>query len=268
MSNALKISASAIVILSTSLIAPAFAAPEAGKISVTGSLGSALPAGGDVLKGDTATIPDLGAYNSALTGNSATITTSSRKFEKNYDGGIAGNVRLGYGLGNGMEAFGQVGYTQLRGGTSLYGSMNAPTLSATPLPVYAKLSDMRYTTIQGGLSKEFGDGALRPYIDGRLGVAINNDVRAQFTAPDAPAGGVTLPVTQLYKSGTAFAGGADIGVKYDVSPNTSLGLSAGVDYIGAREKGGSELAPAGFTQVADSKGIWTAPVMAQIGMKF
>ena len=144
-----------------SMATPAMAKPEAGKLS--GSLGGVdIPIDGDVHKGATASVPNLGPLNPALAGVAGELRIEKRSQKKVYKEGYNVGVELAYGLSDQSEVFGSVRHNWNGRSTLQVGNAVAPPTATTLLPINATFGKQKSENIELGYRQYFGEGGLSP----------------------------------------------------------------------------------------------------------
>ncbi len=247
------------------LAAPALAKPlEAGQWAGALSLGGDVPVSGDVHGGATAPIANLGVLNPTLAGVSATLKIRPRSYEEIYGTAGAVQAELSYGLGRGREAFGSIGMSRADEGRVQVGVATVPALNAD-LPVFGRFSEFSNVTVEAGLRQYFGSRNIRPYVAGRVGVSVNDDVRATFTVP---AANISINNAPFYKGGAALTLGADIGVSIAATERLSLGAEAGVRYVGKLSGDDSAIAGLGLARINDDSSRIVVPVKLTARLRF
>lgn len=191
--------------------------------------GADNPVGGDVLKGNAGTVTDLAPLNPGLAGQPGTFAIDSTSWHDFYATSPLVQGELGYNFSDDLRAYARLGYVWDTSKTLQNGTALIPAVSASALPLFTRLGDYDAWLLSVGGRYAFGHGALKPYIGADIGAAFVDSIDATMTVPGA---GIAIANTKLFDSTTAFTGGAEIGVTYDVSPGLALGGSVGYRYIG------------------------------------
>jgi hypothetical protein len=242
---------------------PATAGPlKPGQIAGTLTGGIEAPISGDVHGGATAPVADLGALNPALAGVAAELRIQARGFDDIYDQSTAFGAELAYGLDGDREVFGAVKRIQSDAGQVQVGTAFVPALSAS-LPVFGRFSEFKSTTIEGGLRQYFDAGTFKPYVAGRIGAAVTDEITADFTIPSAPAGGIAIRNARFYDDGTVLTAGVDVGVSFAVGETGSIGLETGLRWSGKLKDNDSSIGGLGLARINDEGNRLAVPVMVR-----
>ena len=248
------------------LASPALAQPlERGAFAGSINLGADFPVGGDVPGGAIAPIANLGPLNPALAGVSAELRIQSRSFDDIYGEANTFGLEGAYGLGSNRELFVAVGRTQADEARVQVGGAFVPALSAT-LPVFGQFGEFTSTSVEAGLRQYFGgEGALQPYVAGRVGAAFTDEIRATFTIP---AASIAINNVAFYDDSTTFVIGADIGVSYAVTERFSIGAETGVRYTTGLEDNDTAIGGLGLARINDEGERLSIPVLVRARIAF
>lgn len=252
---------SGFVLLLASLLPAAAMAQEGPTFSVFG--GRDLSVSGDVHKGATAPIADLGPLNPALTGVSAELRIQPRSYDAIYGKANSLGVEMGWPMGPG-EWFGQLVSTRSGAGQVQVGGAFVPALNTT-LPVYGRFGRYKSLALEGGYRYYFSQGELRPYVAGRLGTTRVDRINATFTIPDAS---IALNDVPFFDSGWRFSTGADAGLLWQINPQAAVGLEVGVRYHGKLKGNDSALAGLGLASINDTGARTSWPVNLRLQFRF
>jgi hypothetical protein len=244
---------------------PALAKPEAGKLSGTIHGGVDIPIDGDVHKGATVTVPDLGPLNPALAGVAGELRIEKRSQKKVYDEGYNVGVELGYGLSDSSEVFGAVRHNWNGKSTLQVGNAVAPPTSTTLLPINATFGKQKSDSIEVGYRQYFGGGGLQPYGALRGGIALHNRVNASFAIP---AANIAINNARFYKKSTTFSGGLDLGLSYDIGTSVSIQAETGLRYQSKLKDDDTDLAGLGLSAINDTGGRLTVPITLRLRAGF
>jgi hypothetical protein len=218
---------------------------EPGRWTVSLEAGAEFPTGGDVHGGATAPVPDLGPLNPSLAGVSAELRIQSRSFDDIYGEGMNLGAEFAYGLSNNAEVFGSLRYMQADEGRVQVGGAFVPALNTT-LPVFGTFDEYKAYALEAGYRQYFGEGALKPYVAGRLGAVFTDKINATFQIPDA---GITIANAPFYDSSTSFTAGLDVGLSYAVSEGVSLQAETGIRYISSLSDDDSAIGGLGLASI-------------------
>jgi hypothetical protein len=210
-------------------LAPAaFAGPAEGRfsMSVLGSLDT--PFSGDVHKGATVVVPDLGPLNPALAGVDAELRIGARGHDRIYGAASSYGLEFAYGLDDRSEVFAQLREATAGEGRVRVGGAYVPAL-ATELSVFGTFSRYEAYSAEVGYRRYFGEGGwARPFLAGRIGATETDDIRATFEIPDA---NIVIPNAPFYSKAWALSGGLEAGVQIPVGERFSMTVSGGVQYV-------------------------------------
>ncbi len=257
------------VVLITIVPSLATAKPlEAGQWSGRVSLGSPIFGSGNLHGGATATVPSLTALNPALPAVPAVLAIGSRKFSKVYDAPVQFGVEAGYGLTDKIELFGGLNYAKANGSRIQVGTATVAALNNAILPTFGNFSDLKNLEIEGGARYFFSGDGLTPFVGGSIGAVQQDAVKATFTIPDAPAGGITLANVPFFKKTTALSVGVEGGISLDLSDTIDGRLSVGAKYIGAARGDDRGLSGLGLGTINNGSERWSYPIKATVAVRF
>lgn len=262
-------------ILAASLIAaailPTMAAAkplEAGQFSGGVTLGTPIFGSGKLHGAATTTVASLTALNPALPDVPAVLVIGERKFSKVYDAPVQFGVEVGYGLNDNVELFGGLNYFKANGSRIQVGVANVAALDNASLPVFGQFGDLKNLEIEGGARYFFEGDGFSPFIGGSIGAVQQDALKATFTVPSAPSGGITLSNVPFFKKTTALSFGAEGGVSFGLTDRLDGRLSAGVKYIGAARGNDTGLAGLGLASINNGTQRWTYPIKASLAVRF
>jgi hypothetical protein len=241
--------------------------PEAGQFSGRVSLGAPIFGSGNLHGAATTTVPSLTALNPALPAVPAVLNIQSRKFSKVYDAPAQFGIEMGYGLTDNVELFGGLNYAKSEGSRINVGSATVAALNAT-LPVFGEFGDLTNLEFEAGARYFFGSDGISPFVGGSLGAVQQDAVKANFTIPDAPAGGITLSNVPFFKKTTALSVGVEGGASIGLSDNIDGRLSVGAKYIGAGRGDDTGLSGLGLGTINNGSERWSYPIKATLAVRF
>ena len=216
------------------------------------------------MKFNGGTVNDLGSLNTSLAGNTGSFTFNDKTWHDFYATSPIIQGELGYNISDALKAYARLGYVWDSSKVVQAGDASIPALSASTLPVLAKLGDYDAWLLSVGGRYTFGSGAWKPYIGADVGAAFVDSIDASFSIPGA---GITAARTNLYDSTTAFTGGVELGLMYDVSPAVSVGGSVGYRYIDGLDANPDGLAALGMTN-QDAGHRASVPITFNVAAKF
>jgi Outer membrane protein beta-barrel domain len=253
------------------IIIPSFAAAkplEPGQFSGRVSLGAPIFGSGNLHGSATTTIPSLTALNPALPAVPAVLDIGSRKFSKVYDAPAQFGVEMGYGLTDNVELFGGLNYAKTNGSRIQVGTATVAALNNAVLPTFGDFGDLKNLEFEGGARYFFSGETFSPYVGGSIGAVQQDSVKATFTIPDAPAGGITLANVPFFKKTTALSVGVEGGVSFGLSDTIDGRLSAGAKYIGAGRGDDTALSGLGLGTINNGSERWSYPLKATLAVRF
>lgn len=252
-----------ITTLALSLLAPAAALAQDGpRLSVFGSRDASV--NGEVHKGATSAIANLGPLNPALAGVAAELRIESRSHDEIYGKASTFGVELAWPMAAG-EVFAQVASTRAGEGQVQVGGAFVPALNTT-LPVFGRFGDYKALALEGGYRHYLSTGgAFRPYLAGRLGATRVDDIEATFTIP---AASIALNDVPFYKGGWGVSAGADVGVAWAFSETASLALEAGVRHHRDLDGDDSAIGGLGLAGINDTGARTAFPVGLRFQLRF
>jgi hypothetical protein len=249
----------------TTLTAPAFAQPlEPGQFAGSLSIGADFPVSGDVHAGATAPVADLGPLNPSLAGVSAELRIQSRDFDEIYGEATTYGLEGAYGLNGDREIFATVSRVEADQGRVQVGGAFVPALSQT-LPVFGTFGEYNATRVEAGVRQYFGAEGFRPYIAGRVGVAVTDEIRASF---EIPAANILIANVPFYDDSTVLALGADVGFAYAVNDRFSIGAEVGLRYSAGLEDNDSAIGGLGLGGINNEGDRISVPVSVRARLAF
>ncbi len=261
MRNAILAALAAIAVIT----APASAQPlEPGQFAGSVSAGADFAVGGDVHGGATAQVADLGPLNPSLAGVSAELRIVARDFDEIYGEAATYAVEGAYGLNGGREIFAAISRVEADQGRVQVGGAFVPALNQT-LPVFGTFGEYNATRIEAGVRQYYGEAALRPYIAGRVGVTVTDEIRATF---EIPAAAIAIGNAAFYDDSTVLALGADVGVSYAVNERFSIGAEVGLRYSAGLEDNDSSIGGLGLASINDEGDRFSVPVTVRARIAF
>lgn len=231
------------------LASPAVAAPEGGRFSMSVIGGLDTPLSGDVHRGATVDVPDLGPLNPALAGVDAQLRIQSRGHDQVYGTAMSLGLEVGYGLSERSEVFLQARETSADDGRLRVGAAYVPALD-TELDVFGHFSGYDAYAFEFGYRHFFGDAeGARPFLAARLGATETDEIQATF---EIPAANILIPDAPFFEKDWAISGGVEAGVHVPFTEAFSMTLTAGVNYIGDLSDDDSALAGLGLAAINDT----------------
>lgn len=251
--------------LASLAVGPAAAGPlEAGAWSGAFTAGVERPVSGDVHGGAIAPVANLGPLNPALAGVSAELRIQARSYDDIYDSATTYGLELARGLGGQREVFGSLRRVETDDGAAQVGGAFVPALSTT-LPVFGRFDGYTATTLEAGLRQYFGQGALQPFVAGRIGVSRVDAINATFTIPDA---NIRIANARFYDDSTVATLGVDVGVSYALTDRVSLAAETGLRWQGSLKDDDSSIRGLGLASINDEGDRVSIPIGVRATVKF
>jgi hypothetical protein len=258
----------AIVVLGFSLPSLALAdTPSAGHLRGSISVGTDIYGKGDLHGGTTSVVSDLSALNPGIPAVPATLNIRSRKYSDVYDAPVTISGELSYGVNDNLEVFGAVNYSKSDGSRIQVGTADVAALNAT-LPVFGEFGDLKNLGLEVGARYFFGDGDYVPFVGGSIGVVQQDALKASFTIPGAPAGGITIANVPFFKKTNSMTASVEGGIAMNFSDTLSGRISVGARYTAAFKGDDSALTGLGLQTINNGSERWTYPVKASLAASF
>jgi hypothetical protein len=185
-------------------------------------------------------------------------SVQSRSFDDVYKRGFRFGAGLGYGVAENVEVIGNVTFGRQEAELLQVGTVAGLVLNGL-------FTDYKDVTVEGGLRLHLGAGnPIAPYVNLVGGFRRVEAIPATFSVP---AAGVVLADTPFYDASTVGLFGGDFGLGFNLGPNVSLGVEAGLRWQGKlNELEG--LAGTGLENLNDVGSRWTLPVSAALTFRF
>lgn len=235
--------------LLAALLAPGVARAEglAGRFSIAVQGGTQSELAGDLLKGADGTL--IGKP----------VTFESKRYRDVYAPDLRLQGLVGYGIGERTEIIAKGTYYKAEGTTLEAGSLNDKALFVffEPYGAYEEVG------VEVGLRFYIAAaGRLKSYVAPIAGARFLSEVLVSFSIPDA---GSSIQNVPFHAKSTVPVFGLDLGFTFDLGTHVFVGVDTGLRYQGAP----SQLdGLAGLTQIDDSSGKWSSPVVASLGLRF
>jgi hypothetical protein len=240
---------------------------EPGKLRGSINVGAAMIGQGQLHGGATTVVPSLTALNPGLPAVPATLEIRGRDFDDAYDTPVEYGLEATYGLSNNVEVYGAINYSKTEGGRIQVGDATVAALNAT-LPTFGSFGDLENVGLEVGARYFFGTGDYMPFVGGAIGVTRQNGMRATFTIPDAPAGGITLADVPFFKKANLFTASIEGGIAANFSETLSGRLSVGARFISAPKGDDSVLSTLGLQSINDGSDRIVFPIKASVAASF
>jgi len=228
------------------LLAPGVARAEglAGRITIAFQGGTESMLGGDIIKG----------ASGSLIGKPVTI--ESKGYRDVYAPALRLQGLVGYGIGERIEIIGRGTWYKADGTGLEVGTSNGNQ-------VFAFFDPYEEVGFEVGLRIYISTaGRLKSYVAPVVGARFLNEILVSYSVPDAGSAILNVPFTQ---ESTVPVFGLDLGLTFDLGSHFFVGVDTGLRYQTAPSPFD---ALAGLEGVDHSDGMWSAPVVASIGVRF
>ena len=236
--------------LLAALLAPGAARAEGlqGRFSIAFQGGTQSELAGDLLKPASGT----------LVGKP--VTFNSKRYRDVYPPDLWPPARLqgllGYGIGERTEII-------ARGTWYKADAVGLEVGTLDEKPVYAFFDPYEEVGVEVGLRYYLSSaGRLKSYVAPIVGARFVTEVLVDFQVPDAASALLHVPFSA---KSTVPVFGLDLGFMFDLGAHAFVGVDTGLRY----QSPPSQLdGLPGFTQIDDSDGRWSSPVVLSIGLRF
>ena len=259
-----------IAILASVVVLPSVVFAQAvipGQLRGTISLSSDVAGSGRLHGGAVTTVPSLTALNPGLPSVPAVLTIQEREFSDVYDAPVTIGAELSYGLNETTEVFGVISYSEAKRDDVQVGTAFVAALNAT-LPVFGEFGAIKNLGLEAGARTYFGNGQYQPFIGGSVGVIHQDAVKATFTIPGAPAGGITIANVPFFKESTSLTASAEVGVAANFSESLSGRISVGARYIDTFRDNDAVLPTLGLGSINNGTDRWVYPIKGSLTTTF
>lgn len=211
----------------------------------------------------TQTLPDLGAIDPALGGNSATLTLNQLSFHDALHPGYDLAAESGYWMTENFEPFVRFDYARLRGRDTDIGTIASTALTAR-VPINGDFSNRDAKSLLVGGHYFFDSStALRPFMTGFMGFAHQDRLHGELAATGV---GLAPEEATLLHASTHFDAGFEAGLSYALSDHAAIRASAGVDYLEGGKSTTTALERFGLGPVELDAKHWSVPL--NLGMSY
>ncbi len=232
--------------LLAALLAPRAAQAEGlqGRFAIAFQGGTQSELAGDLLKPASGTLVDK------------PVTFNSKRYRDVYSPDLRLQGLLGYGIGERTEIIARGTWYKADAVGLEVGTLNEK-------PVYAFFDPYEEVGVEVGLRYYLSTaGRLKSYVAPVVGARFVAEVLVDFQVPDAASALLHVPFSA---KSTVPVFGLDLGFTFDLGARVFVGVDTGLRYQSAP----SQLnGLPGFTQIDDSDGRWSSPVVLSIGLRF
>jgi Outer membrane protein beta-barrel domain len=191
--------------------------------------------------------------------NGLPTVIEERSYDEVYGTGVQWRFGAGYMLDDRQEIIGRFTIQSISADALRVGTVASADLFAT-------FDDYNSFAIEGGYRYHFTTDVerLRPYGAGLIGIAVIDEIDANFAAPSI---GLTRDATDFYDGTAAFTFGFEGGILYGFTEQVDLNVNLGFRYTsGLSEVDG--LQGTGLEDINDDSGRWTLPFMVGVRFRF
>ena len=188
--------------------------------NMEGGIGTEFMVGGDAITGDE-----------AHPNNFPTTTINNVSMNDAYNPGYRAELGGSYALSPNRKLTAHGFYAQADGNDVAWGTQGANTLRGT-------MSDYQSYGIEAGLRQYFQPTrmpfvkSVRPYVEGKLGVAHLDDIRLENITESGVADPRTPTSLAFYESGWVPTAAGMVGIETPVFNRFTMGLETGIRYTG------------------------------------
>lgn len=218
----------------------------AGRFTIAAQVGTQSEVSGNIMQSASGTLLDR------------SVSIDSQRYRDIYAPDLRLQLLLGYGVGERAELIARTSWYETAGTRVEAGTLDEQTLVVgfEPNP-YEELG------FEIGLRYYLATQArLKSYVAPIVGVRFLQEILVSFAAQEA---GVSILNVPFSKDGAVPVFGLDIGFTFDLGDKVYIGVDTGIRYQTAP---GSFDYLLGLTQIDDSDGRWSAPVVAMLGVRF
>jgi len=246
--------------------------PAAGQFTVEPFAGTALAVGGTFVKEFSEVLTQTGTVAGQAFSTSLGFDVENRDFSDVYGIPQEVGIQLNYGLSDRAEVFGGVSYMRAAGKPfdALLFTF-AGNIGGTPIAVGSKLvgefEDYQEFAASVGYRRFLSfDGPLKPFLGATASIRKASAIDLKFRHS---SNGVAIDNVRFYAPSIAFAGGLQVGARYDINDWMALGVTTGVNYRTALSENDDDVV--GFREFtnANNRGdILDIPVSVRLVARF
>jgi hypothetical protein len=218
-----------------------------GRFSIAFQGGTQSELAGDLLKGTTGTL------------FGKPVSLDSKRYRDVYEPDLRLQGLLGYGLGERVEIIARGTYYKADGTALEVGKLGDD-------PVYVFFDPYgEYEEVGVELGLRFyiaAAGRLKSYLAPIVGARWLSETHLTFEVPDA---GSAIRNVPFHAKSTVPVFGLDLGFTFDLGEHFFVGVDTGLRYQSPPTQADGLV---GLTQIDDSDGKWSSPVVASIGVRF
>ena len=232
------------------VLAPAVSAAEGieGKFTVAAQVGTQSEVSGNILQSAQGTLFDK------------PVTIDSARYRDVYVPALVSRLQLllGYGIGERSEIVARTTWYQAG-----YTGVEAGNLDGKALFAFFEPYDYEELGFEVGFRYYLASQTrLKSYIAPVVGVRFLNEILVSYSVQEA---GSSIRFIPFSKKSTVPVFGLDLGFTFDLGDRFFIGMDTGIRYQTAPGQFDYLL---GLTEIDDSDGRWSAPVVAMLGVRF
>lgn len=246
--------------------------PKRDRFSVEPFAGTALTVGGTFVKEFSEVLTQAGSVGGVAFSTALGFDVPNRDFSDVYETPQEVGVQLNYGLSDASEVYGGVSYMRAAGKPfdallfTFAGNIGGVPL-ATGSTLVGEFEDYQEFAANIGYRRffDFG-GGLAPFLGVSASVRKVSAIDLDFRHS---SNGVAIDNVRFYRPSIAFAGGLQVGVRYDVTDWAALGLTTGINYrTNLSEEDDDVVGFREFTNANNRGDILDIPVAVRVTAKF
>lgn len=200
-----------------------------------------------------------GNINSGAVGtiNDEVVVILRNRYEDVFGTGLNLRVGGGYEINDMTELRATFTFQSLDADLTHMGDFGASNL-------YAQYSDYQSLTLEVG-GRRYGrleNNALRPYVEGLIGIGFIDKIDVQLIAPQA---GLIMNATDFYDQTAAFTFSANVGVVWDASESVGLYTQIGIRYLTGMADV-DQFVGTSLDTINNNSARWTMPFL--VGVRF
>lgn len=246
--------------------------PETGRFTVEPFAGTAVAVGGTFVKEFSEVLTQTGTVAGQTFSTALGFDVENRDFSDVYDPAQEVGIQLNYGLSSRAEVFGGVSYMRAAGKPfdallfTFAGNIGGVPI-ATGSKLVGEFEDYQEFAANVGYRRFLSvSGPLKPFLGATVSIRKASAIDLSFRHS---SNGVRIDNVRFYAPSIAFAGGLQVGMRYDITDWAALGLTTGVNYRTALSENDDDVV--GFREFtnANNRGdILDIPVSVRLTARF
>lgn len=202
-----------------------------------------------------------GNINSGAIGtlNNEVVVILGNRYEDVYGTGLNLRVGGGYEIDEATELRATFTFQSLDADLTPMGDFGASNL-------FGQYTDYQSLTLEVG-ARRYGrieNEALRPYVEGLIGIGFIDKIDVQLVAPQA---GLIMDATDFYDQTAAFTFSANVGVVWDATESVGLYTQLGVRYLTGMADV-DQFVGTSLDTINNNSARWTMPFLVGVRLGF